>query len=46
VLWTLFLNGQARRQQYLKPVDRITARIRSRDGALDLGEQMTEIVGS
>jgi hypothetical protein len=45
VLWTLFLNGQARRQQYLKPVDRIAARIRSRD-ALDLGEQMTEIVGS
>jgi 2-keto-4-pentenoate hydratase/2-oxohepta-3-ene-1,7-dioic acid hydratase in catechol pathway len=45
VLWKLFLNGQARRPQYLKPGDRITARIRSRDGAVDLGEQATEIVG-
>jgi 2-keto-4-pentenoate hydratase/2-oxohepta-3-ene-1,7-dioic acid hydratase in catechol pathway len=45
VLWKLFLNGQARRPQYLKPGDRITARIRSRDRAVDLGEQATEIVG-
>jgi 2-keto-4-pentenoate hydratase/2-oxohepta-3-ene-1,7-dioic acid hydratase in catechol pathway len=45
VLWKLFLNGQARRPQYLKPGDRITARIRSHDGAIDLGEQATEIVG-
>jgi 2-keto-4-pentenoate hydratase/2-oxohepta-3-ene-1,7-dioic acid hydratase in catechol pathway len=45
VLWKLFLNGQARRPQYLKPSDRITARIRSRDRAFDLGEQVTEIVG-
>ena len=45
VLWKLFLNGQARLPQYLKPGDRITARIRSRDGAVDLGEQATEIVG-
>ena len=44
-LWKLFLNGQARRPQYLKPGDRITARIRSRDCAVDLGEQATEIVG-
>ena len=46
VLWKLFLNGQACRPQYLKPGDRITARIRSRDGVIDLGEQATEIVGS
>ncbi|MGX9943195.1 fumarylacetoacetate hydrolase family protein [Bradyrhizobium denitrificans] len=45
VLWKLFLDGQARRPQYLKPGDRITARIHSRDGAIDLGEQATEIVG-
>ncbi len=44
VLWKLFLNGQSRRPQYLKPGDRITARIRSRDGAIDLGEQATNIV--
>jgi 2-keto-4-pentenoate hydratase/2-oxohepta-3-ene-1,7-dioic acid hydratase in catechol pathway len=44
MLWKLFLNGQARRPQYLKPGDRISARIRSRDGAIDLGEQATEIV--
>ena len=46
VLWKLFLKAQARRPQYLKPGDRITARIRSRDGVIDLGEQATEIVGS
>ncbi len=45
VLWKLFLNAQARRQQYLNPGDRVSARIRSRDGAIDLGEQATEIVG-
>ena len=45
VLWKLFLNAQARRPHYLKPGDRITARIRSRDGAIDLGEQVTDIVG-
>lgn len=46
VLWKLFLNGQGRRPQYLKPGDRVSARIRSRDGAIDLGEQATDIVGS
>jgi 2-keto-4-pentenoate hydratase/2-oxohepta-3-ene-1,7-dioic acid hydratase in catechol pathway len=45
VLWKLFLKGQARRPQYLKPGDRISARIRSGDGVIDLGEQATEIVG-
>lgn len=44
VLWKLFLTGQARRPQYLKPGDRVSARIRSRDGVIDLGEQATEIV--
>jgi 2-keto-4-pentenoate hydratase/2-oxohepta-3-ene-1,7-dioic acid hydratase in catechol pathway len=46
ILWKLFLNAQARRPQYLKPGDRITARIHSRDAAIDLGEQVTEIVGT
>jgi 2-keto-4-pentenoate hydratase/2-oxohepta-3-ene-1,7-dioic acid hydratase in catechol pathway len=45
VLWKLFLNGQARRPHYLKPGDRITARIHSRDSAIDLGEQVTDITG-
>ncbi|WP_262266124.1 fumarylacetoacetate hydrolase family protein [Microvirga yunnanensis] len=43
--WKLFLKSQGRRPNYLKPGDRINARIWSRDGALDLGEQITEIVG-
>jgi hypothetical protein len=45
ILWKLFLKGQARRPHYLKPGDRISARIRSRDRVIDLGEQVTEIVG-
>jgi 2-keto-4-pentenoate hydratase/2-oxohepta-3-ene-1,7-dioic acid hydratase in catechol pathway len=45
ILWKLFLKGQARRPHYLKPGDRIGARIRSRDRVIDLGEQVTEIVG-
>lgn len=42
--WKLFLNSQSRRPQYLKPGDRVTARIYSADGRLDLGEQRTEII--
>lgn len=45
VLWQLFLKGQARRPHYLKPGDRISARIRARGGEIDLGEQATRIVG-
>jgi 2-keto-4-pentenoate hydratase/2-oxohepta-3-ene-1,7-dioic acid hydratase in catechol pathway len=41
--WKLFLKSQSRRSHYLKPGDRIAARIRSTDGRLDLGEQMTSI---
>lgn len=44
VFWKLFLSSQSRRPQYLKPGDRIAARIRGRD--IDLGEQLTEIAGS
>ena len=36
--------SQGRRPHYLKPGDRINARIWSRDKALDLGEQITELV--
>lgn len=43
--WKLFLKSQGRRPNYLNPGDQINARIWSRDGALDLGEQITEIVG-
>jgi 2-keto-4-pentenoate hydratase/2-oxohepta-3-ene-1,7-dioic acid hydratase in catechol pathway len=42
--WKLFLSSQSRRPQYLRPGDRITARISSADGRLDLGEQRTEVV--
>ncbi|MBV9288498.1 MAG: fumarylacetoacetate hydrolase family protein [Hyphomicrobiales bacterium] len=41
--WNLFLKSQARRSEYLKPGDRIEARIFSTDGAFDLGRQTTRI---
>ena len=37
--WQLFVRGQAKSSAYLKPGDRITASIRTADGALDLGTQ-------
>ena len=37
--WQLFVRGQAKSGGYLKPGDRITASIRTADGALDLGTQ-------
>jgi 2-keto-4-pentenoate hydratase/2-oxohepta-3-ene-1,7-dioic acid hydratase in catechol pathway len=43
-LWKLFIKAQLRRPQYLKPGDRITARIWSRDHAIDMGEQITQII--
>lgn len=42
--WKLFLRSQSRRPQYLQQGDRISARIYSADGRLDLGEQQTEVV--
>ena len=45
LLWRLFIKAQLRRPQYLKPGDRINARIWDRDHAIDLGEQITQIVG-
>jgi len=44
IFWRLFLSSQGRRAEYLKPGDRITAAIRSHDGTIDLGEQMTKVV--
>jgi 2-keto-4-pentenoate hydratase/2-oxohepta-3-ene-1,7-dioic acid hydratase in catechol pathway len=43
-LWRLFLNAQARRTEYLRAGDRISARIWSEDGRIDLGEKSTEIL--
>ena len=43
--WKLFLKAQGRRPEYLQPGDRINARIRSPDGRMDLGEQMTQVLG-
>lgn len=37
--WQLFVRGQAKSSAYLKPGDRVTASIRTADGALDLGTQ-------
>ena len=37
--WALFVRGQAKSSAYLKPGDRVTASIRTADGALDLGTQ-------
>ena len=42
--WKLFLRSQSRRPQYLRPGDRISARIYSAGGRLDLGEQLTEVM--
>jgi 2-keto-4-pentenoate hydratase/2-oxohepta-3-ene-1,7-dioic acid hydratase in catechol pathway len=42
--WKLFLRSQSRRLEYLQPGDRISARIYSADGRLDLGEQRTEVL--
>jgi len=39
----LFVSSQLRRPQYLKPGDTMSATIRSADGRLDLGEQVTKI---
>ena len=41
--WRLFLKSQSRRLEYLQPGDRINATIRSVDGRVDLGEQVTRI---
>jgi 2,4-didehydro-3-deoxy-L-rhamnonate hydrolase len=37
--WEMFVRGQARSSAYLKRGDRVTASIRTDDGALDLGTQ-------
>lgn len=42
-LWAAFRKGQAKRPQYLKPRDVMTARIASADGVVDLGEQRVTI---
>jgi 2-keto-4-pentenoate hydratase/2-oxohepta-3-ene-1,7-dioic acid hydratase in catechol pathway len=44
-LWAAFQKGQAKRPQYLKAGDLVTARISSADGAIDLGEQRVTITG-
>lgn len=42
-LWSAFRKGQARRAEYLKPRDVMSARIASADGVIDLGEQRVTI---
>jgi 2-keto-4-pentenoate hydratase/2-oxohepta-3-ene-1,7-dioic acid hydratase in catechol pathway len=43
-LWKMFIQRQLKRP-YLQPGDRITARIKSPDGTVDLGEQRTAVLG-
>jgi 2,4-diketo-3-deoxy-L-fuconate hydrolase len=40
----IFVKGQAKRREYLKPGDVVEATIRSSDGALDLGTQRNRVV--
>jgi 2-keto-4-pentenoate hydratase/2-oxohepta-3-ene-1,7-dioic acid hydratase in catechol pathway len=42
--WNLFIKAQRRRPQYLQPGDVINAYIRSADGRIDLGKQMTNVL--
>jgi len=44
--WELFMRAQARRPQYLQPGDVVEARIRSADGAIDLGVQRNRVVNA
>ena len=44
--WELFMQAQAHRPQYLQPGDLVEARIRSADGAIDLGVQRNRIVNA
>lgn len=42
--WKMFLKVQAGRAQYLRPGDVVESRIRSEDGAIDLGLQRNRVV--
>ena len=44
--WRLFVAKNRRNSAYLRPGDRISATIRTDDGAIDLGEQTTLIAAS
>jgi 2-keto-4-pentenoate hydratase/2-oxohepta-3-ene-1,7-dioic acid hydratase in catechol pathway len=44
--WRLFINKGLNNPAYLQPGDRITASIRTDDGALDLGEQRNRVVAA
>tara|TARA_B100000965_G_scaffold405282_2_gene438698 strand:- start:957 stop:1916 length:960 start_codon:yes stop_codon:yes gene_type:complete len=43
--WDLFIKGQKKRPQYLKLGDRVKSTIASRDGVINLGEQIHVITG-
>ena len=43
--WELFFRIQSKREQYLRVGDVVESRIRSEDGAIDLGVQRNRIVG-
>ena len=43
--WRMFIGKGRKNPAYLRPGDRISASIRTDDGAIDLGEQTTVITG-
>ena len=45
VKWKVFFDKQEKNPKYLNPGDRITATIRTADGAIDLGTQDCRVVG-
>ncbi|HMX57333.1 MAG TPA: fumarylacetoacetate hydrolase family protein, partial [Leptospiraceae bacterium] len=42
--WELFLRGQLKRREYLKPGDQVESSIRTTDGSIDLGVQRWKVV--
>ncbi|TGK36642.1 fumarylacetoacetate hydrolase family protein [Leptospira andrefontaineae] len=42
--WKLFIKGQSKRTEYLKPGDIVKSSIRSADRRIDLGDQILEVV--
>ena len=44
--WSLFIKGQSKRAQYLKHGDQVRTTIVSRDGKVNLGEQVNRVVSA
>jgi 2,4-didehydro-3-deoxy-L-rhamnonate hydrolase len=44
--WEIFVSGQLKRSQYLRPGQVVTATIKSADGSIDLGKQTNRVVAA